>query len=72
MNLVTDRLSMRNYEPSDWKRVHIYGSDPEVSKYDFWGPNSIEDTKKFVAEMVAQAQTNPRYKFDFAISLDKP
>ncbi len=67
--LETKRLILRDYRSGDWERVHIYGSNPEFSKYDVWGPNSVEDTKKFVNDMVLQASENPRYKFDFAICL---
>lgn len=69
MNLVTARTILRNYETEDWERVHVYGSDPNFSKYDFWGPNTLEDTHKFVADMVQQSQSNPRYQFDFAVCL---
>ncbi len=69
MNLNTNRLLLRNYEPQDWERVHVYGSDPDFSKYEMWGPNTLEDTHKFVAEMVQQSESNPRFKFDFAVCL---
>ena len=69
MNLTTERLLLRNYKTEDWERVHIYGSNPDFSKYELWGPNTLEDTHKFVTEMVQQAETNPRYKFDFAVCL---
>lgn len=32
--LKTDRLLLRNYEHSDWERVHLYGADPGFSKYE--------------------------------------
>jgi [ribosomal protein S5]-alanine N-acetyltransferase len=69
MNLTTERLLLRNYKTEDWERVHIYGSDPDFSKYELWGPNTVDDTHKFVAEMVRQAESSPRYKFDFAVCL---
>jgi RimJ/RimL family protein N-acetyltransferase len=75
MTLQTPRLHLRDYRPEDWERVHIYGKDPVFSQYEAWGPNTPEDTKKFVADMVAQAQTqsqpqtHPRHKFDLAICL---
>lgn len=34
-----------------------------------WGPNSVEDTQKFVSEMLRQTEEFPRYKYDFAICL---
>lgn len=69
MKLKTERLILRNYETADWERVHIYGSNPHFSKYEVWGPNSLEDTMRFVADMVEQAGSAPRHKFDFAICL---
>lgn len=69
LEITTERLKLRAYETSDWERVHIYGSNPDFSKYELWGPNSIEDTHKFVADMVEQPKSNPRYKFDFAVCL---
>lgn len=69
LTIMTDRLILRPYQVNDWERVHIYGSDPDFSKYELWGPNSVEDTHKFVAEMVEQIKSAPRYKFDFAVCL---
>ncbi len=60
---------LRNYDHYDWERVHIYGSDPDFSKYELWGPNTVDDTKNFIADMVLQTHSTPRYKFDFAICL---
>ena len=62
MNLTTERLLLRNYSAEDWERVHIYGSDPDFSKYKPWGPNTLEDTHKFIAEMIQEAESNRRYK----------
>jgi RimJ/RimL family protein N-acetyltransferase len=69
--LETDRLILRDYRPEDWERVHTYGADPEFSKFELWGPNTVEDTKKFVSDMVAQTQQRDRYKFDVAVVLKK-
>lgn len=67
--LESARLILRNYQPQDWERVHIYGSQPEFSQFEIWGPNTVEDSKKFVNDMVGQAAEQNRYKFDFAICL---
>jgi ribosomal-protein-alanine N-acetyltransferase len=53
--LETRRLVLRNYRLEDWERVHLYAARPEFSKYEAWGPNSVEDSKKFVGDSVAQA-----------------
>ena len=67
--ITTERLKLRAYKLDNWERVHIYGSNPDFSKYELRGPNSVEDTRKFVADMVEQSKSNSRYKFDFAICL---
>lgn len=67
--LKTERLTLRNYIADDWERIHIYGSNPDFSKYELWGPNTLEDTHKFVAEMVQQSTDMPRFKFDYAVCL---
>jgi [ribosomal protein S5]-alanine N-acetyltransferase len=69
LKLTIDRLVLRNYDHSDWERVHIYGADPDFSKYELWGPNSVDDTKKFISDMVLQKESKTRYKFDLAICL---
>ncbi len=69
VQLESSRLRLRNYRLEDFDRVHIYGSQPEFSKYEIWGPNTEEDTKKFLERMVAQQQRNARYEFDLAICL---
>ncbi len=67
--LKTQRLVLRNYRLEDWSRVHLYASIPEFSRFEMWGPNSEDDTKKFIADMVAEAASAPRYKFNFAVCL---
>lgn len=68
-SLTTERLILRPYHKDDWERVHIYGSNPDFSKYELWGPNTVEDTHKFISDMITQANSNPRYKFEFAVCL---
>lgn len=71
MKITCERVILRNYESTDWERVHIYGANPDFSKYEIWGPNTIEDTHKFISEMVQQTKASPRFKFDFAICLEE-
>lgn len=69
MEFTTERLLLREYKIDDFESVHRYASDPDFSKYDFWGPNTPEDTKKFLSEMIAQSLSNPRFKFEVAVCL---
>lgn len=70
MKLESKRFILREYEAGDWERVHIYGSSTEFTQYEAWGPNSEEDTKTFISEMLSNLDETPRYKFEFAI-IDK-
>jgi RimJ/RimL family protein N-acetyltransferase len=65
----TERLILRDYRTSDFERVHLYGSIPEFSQYDVWGPNTEEGTNNFISESLSKSKQNPRYEFEFAICL---
>ncbi len=69
MKLVTERIFLREYEISDYERVHVYGSQPQFSKYEEWGPNSPEDTTLFIASKVAESIQANRHVFDLAVCL---
>jgi RimJ/RimL family protein N-acetyltransferase len=68
-SLETSRLLLRDHTFEDWLAIHKYAKVPEFSQYDFWGPNSEEDTRFFVQNMVEQGKLQPRYKFDLAVVL---
>ena len=67
--LTTARLRLRAYREDDWRAVHEYGADPEVCKYQNWGPNSEEQTQDFVRRCVFAAQDEPPTDFFFVIAL---
>lgn len=69
MQLETERLILRGYKKEDFDSVHFYGSNPDFSKFEAWGPNTVEDTQRFISDMITQASSSPRYKFDFALEL---
>jgi [ribosomal protein S5]-alanine N-acetyltransferase len=70
VEIKTQRLLLREYELSDFERVHIYGSNPDFSKYEPWGPNSVEDTHIYIEDMMALANVPDRSKFEMAVTLD--
>lgn len=67
--LETDRLILRDFRLEDTEAVHAYGSDPEVTRYMPWGPNSPEDTAAFMARILEQQATWPRLDLSLAIEL---
>ena len=38
--LESERLYLRNFEEADFAAVHEYGSLPDFSQYELWGPNT--------------------------------
>jgi ribosomal-protein-alanine N-acetyltransferase len=62
---------LREFEPSDWRAVHAYASDPETVKYLDWGPNAESDTKAFINQAVAWQSSKPRTHYELAITLRK-
>lgn len=67
--LVTERLILRDFRLEDTEAVHAYGSDPEVTAYMPWGPNSPQDTAAFMARALEQQATWPRLDLGLAIEL---
>jgi ribosomal-protein-alanine N-acetyltransferase len=65
--LVGDRLILREFVETDENAVHSYASDPMVTQFMDWGPNSIEDTRAFLREVLGQGRTPPRTSFDLAM-----
>ena len=68
LHLVTDRLLLREFEASDFEAVHHYASDPKVTQYTHFGPNSEEATREFLRSAAASKE-EPLKTHDFAIVL---
>lgn len=42
--LVGWRLVLREFVVEDWPAVHAYSAQPEVVRYQPWGPNTPEES----------------------------
>ncbi len=56
-------LALRPMSLGDTDVVHAWARLPEVCRYQAWGPNSAEDTRRYVAEAVATAEEVPRRRY---------
>jgi ribosomal-protein-alanine N-acetyltransferase len=63
----TDRLTLRDLALSDFDAVHEYASDPLVTRYTSFGPNSIEETGEFLARSTEAILAAPRRVYTFAV-----
>ncbi len=67
--LRTERLTLREFEEGDWISTHVYESDPEVVRYETFGPYSPEESRAYIARMLAEAANSPRLTYDLAVVL---
>lgn len=68
MDLNTERLTLRAYLSDDLHDVHEFASDPVVCALSEWGPNSIEESRAFLAECLAEGAQTPRMTWTFAVT----
>ncbi|AOS63609.1 GNAT family N-acetyltransferase [Actinoalloteichus hymeniacidonis] len=66
VHATSDRLILRDFLASDAAAVHAFASDPLVTQFTDWGPNTVADTREFMAGVVAQAANEPRVEFSLA------
>ena len=64
------RLSFRDFKTADIADVHDYTSDPEVTRWSTWGPNSLEQTKAFIDDAARAHLEADRSAYSLAAVLD--
>ena len=67
--LNTERLLLRELTEADLADVHEYGSDPEVSRFECWGPNTQEISHNVVQGWLKQQQQWPREEVNLGAEL---
>ena len=65
--LESNRLVLRNFAPDDFDAVHAYASDPQVTRFTSFGPNTETETRDFVDRVAAEVSVRPRRDHTFAI-----
>ncbi|WP_461168817.1 GNAT family N-acetyltransferase [Arthrobacter sp. Z1-15] len=69
LELHTPRLTLRPYTPGDLAAVHRFASDPRLTGFVEWGPNTLQDSRDFLAACLAEEATVPRRAYTFALTL---
>jgi ribosomal-protein-alanine N-acetyltransferase len=64
--LHTERLILRTHAQSDFDAVHQYASDPLVTRYTAFGPNTADETRAFLTRSIESATATPRRNYTFA------
>jgi ribosomal-protein-alanine N-acetyltransferase len=69
MQLMTERLILREFTPDDWPAVLAYQSDPLYLRYNPWSERTPEAVQEFVGMFLANQVDQPRFKFQLALVL---
>jgi ribosomal-protein-alanine N-acetyltransferase len=69
MELVTERLILREFRHEDWPEVLAYQVDPRYLRYYDWSGRTPEEVQAFVRMFLEQQQERPRCKFQLAVTL---
>jgi RimJ/RimL family protein N-acetyltransferase len=49
--------------------VHEYASDPQVVRFMSWGPNTEDETRKFIQKSIDHQKEKPRVHYSLAVVL---
>jgi RimJ/RimL family protein N-acetyltransferase len=71
MQLVTERLILREFRHDDWQAILAYHNDPRYLRYYPWTGRTPEQTQAFVRMFLDQQQAQPRIKFQLAVTLQQ-
>jgi len=66
-----DRFTLRDFKEEDFEDVHSYSEDIDNLKYTLWGPNSKEDTIRFINHAIKTSKESPRIIYEFAIEINE-
>jgi [ribosomal protein S5]-alanine N-acetyltransferase len=69
MQLITERLILREFVIADWSAILAYQRDPRYLQFYDWIDRTLEDTQRFVQLFIDQQAEQPRRKFQLAILL---
>jgi [ribosomal protein S5]-alanine N-acetyltransferase len=63
----TSRLTLRDFRASDFDRVFAYASDPEVTRFMFYGPRDQAETHDYLQRMLQSQTEVPRLTWEIAV-----
>lgn len=69
MQLVSERLTLREFSLSDSPAVNAYTSDPAVVRYMPFGPTTEAQTREHLSQCLAAAAEQPRRIYEMAVVL---
>jgi len=65
----TERLILREFRKSDLEAIHEYGSDPEVSRFMDWGPNTLAQSREVLERFLERQSAAPPHELNLAVEV---
>jgi [ribosomal protein S5]-alanine N-acetyltransferase len=65
--LHTPRLLLRDFISADFQAIHAYASDPEVTRFMFYGPRDEADAAAYLQRMLQSQHERPRRIWELAV-----
>ena len=62
-SIATAEITLRPIDIDDWAAVHEWASTIEACRYQAWGPNTVAETKAFVAQAASQWGHEPQDRY---------
>jgi len=60
MDITSERLHIRDLAEEDWPALHLLRTNPEVYRYNHFGPESEEETRTWIRETMVHNNLTPR------------
>jgi [ribosomal protein S5]-alanine N-acetyltransferase len=67
VRLVTPRLLIRDFDAVDLPEVHALRSDPEVARFMDFAPETLEESRGWLTEVIFHNRQRPRRAYNLAI-----
>lgn len=67
--LENERIYLRELRSGDLEAVHSYASLEKVTQFQPWGPNTLQDTRDYIEDVLKDAQEFPHSRFVWAVVL---
>ena len=69
MQILTERLLLREYAETDWPAVLEYQRDPRYLRFYSWNDPTADQVQAFVQAFVDAQREQPRKRYAFAVTL---
>lgn len=69
MDVMSERLHIRDLTEADWPALHALRTDPDVYRYNHFGPESEEETRAWIRATMVHNNLTPRLSHNCSIVL---